>query len=66
MSNSMVKKVLDWNEKKIDEIDVTKDKHPYLKAWGHGAIEGFVDSAVIWYIPLLMTAYYWKRKAEEK
>ena len=66
MSNSIVKKVLDWNEEKIDEIDVTEDKHPYLKAFGHGAIDGFVDAAVLMYIPVLIAAYYWKRKAEQK
>ena len=66
MSNSIVKRLLDWNEEKIDEIDVTEDKHPYLKAWGHGAIDGFVDAAVIWYIPVLIAAYYWKHKAEKK
>lgn len=62
---SLMKKILDWNEEKFEEID-ENTKHPGLKAFGCGAINGFIDSSVIWFIPVLLSAYYWKHKANEK
>lgn len=61
--NGLVRKVLDWTDDKFDEIDVTNDKHPYLKAFGCGAIEGLIDGAVVWFPIALGAAYYWKHKA---
>lgn len=52
----MVRKVLDWTEKKFDEID-ENTKHPYLKAFGLGAIEGAIDGAVIAYPFLVVSAF---------
>ena len=63
---SLVKNLLDWNERKLEEIDVINDKHPYLKAFGLGAIDGLVDGAVIAYIPLLIGCTYWRIKANKK
>ena len=57
--------ILDWTHGKFDEID-PDDKHPYLKAIGCGALEGLIDGAVIMYIPVLISAYYWKYKATKK
>lgn len=62
----LASRILDWSNDKFDEIDVSKDKHPYLKAFGCGAIEGFIDAAVVMYIPVLIAAYYWKHKATKK
>lgn len=53
----MVKEILDWTEEKLDEIDVDNDKHPMLKAFGLGAIQGFIDGAVIAY-PFLVVGIY--------
>ena len=53
MSTSLVRNILDWTEDKITEIDndiangTNKIKHPYLKVFGLGAIEGAIDSLVV-------------------
>lgn len=61
----LVKEVLNKVEEKFDDIDVT-DKHPYLKAFGLGAIEGAIDGAVIWFPIVLGACYYWRKKAQGK
>ena len=43
----LAKKVLKWNDRKFDEIDVMKDKHPHLKAFRAGAIEGYIDAMIL-------------------
>lgn len=63
---TLVKKLLDWNEEMRSEIDVTKDKHPYLKAFGSGAIEGYVNSATLLFPIALALGYYWKHQALKK
>ncbi len=53
MNTSLVKMVLDWTEDKITEIDndiangTNEIKHPYLKSFGLGAIEGAIDGLVV-------------------
>lgn len=53
MNTSLVKNILDWTENKHTEIEndvVNKTdeiKHPYLKSFGLGAIEGAIDSLVV-------------------
>lgn len=44
----MVRIILDWVDKKSDAID-ENTKHPLLKSFGLGAIEGGIDAAVIAY-----------------
>ena len=72
MDTSLVKMVLDWTEDKITEIDndiangTNEIKHPYLKAFGLGAIEGAIDGAVVMYPIVLAAGYYWKHKATKK
>lgn len=43
----LVRKVLAWSDKKFNEIDVSKDKHPNLKAFGLGGIEGYIDGMML-------------------
>lgn len=62
----LAERLLDWNNKKFDEIDVSKDKHPYLKAFGTGAIQGYIDSAVVLFPMVLAAGYYWKYKSTKK
>ena len=61
----LIKRLLDWNEEKFEELDGRKPKD-VVKAFGSGMIDGFVDSAVVLFIPVLVSAYYWKNKAEKK
>jgi hypothetical protein len=63
---SITKKILEWNDKRFESIDMEKDKNPGLKAFSCGVVEGAIDSAVIWYPVLLASCYYWKNKALKK
>lgn len=62
---SITKKILDWNDKKFEEID-ENTKHPVLKAIACGVIEGTIDGAVMAYPILMVGCVYWKKKALNK
>lgn len=61
----LAKKVLDWKDAELNKID-ENTKHGYLKAFGLGAVEGAIDSAIVWYPILLAGCYYWRKKATGK
>lgn len=63
---SVVKRLLDWNQKKFDEIDVENDKHWQAKSFASGAIEGFVDASVVLFPVMVAATYYWRKKFENK
>lgn len=49
MSTSLVKGILKWTDEQMEKIENNIDevKHPYIKAFGIGAIEGAIDSLVV-------------------
>lgn len=53
MNTSLVRNILDWTDDKFTEIqndlanETNEIKHPYLKSFGLGAIEGAIDSLVV-------------------
>lgn len=49
MNTSLVRGILDWTEEQMEKIENNIDevKHPYVKAFGIGAIEGAIDSLVV-------------------
>lgn len=63
---NIIHMVLDWTEKTMNELNPETDKHACAKAFGLGCIDGLIDCAVFWYLPLLALCYYWKGKAEKK
>lgn len=62
---SIAEKILNWKEQKYNEIDVMNDKHPYLKAFGCGIIEGWIDGCIIMY-PIVVGSLYWKMYKDSK
>lgn len=48
----MTRELLNWTQKKFYEID-EETKHPNLKAFGIGVVEGFIDGAIISF-PILL------------
>ena len=64
---SVTKEILNWVEKETDKID-ENTKHPYLKSFGLGAIEGAIDGAVLMYPILVGSLYYigYKIKKNQK
>lgn len=63
-NDTLVKKVLNWTEKEMENID-ENTKHPILKAFGLGAIEGAIDGAVLAY-PILVGGMFFIRAALKK
>ena len=61
----MVRQILKWRDKKFEELDETNDKYAYAKAFGLGAIEGWIDASVLMYVPVLIACYYWKSKSKK-
>lgn len=61
----LAREILNWTEEKMDDIDVEKDKHPYLKAFGLGAVEGYIDGAMIAYPILLVGSFIVGRKLKK-
>ena len=44
----MLKEVLYWTDKKFEEVvENPNEKHPYIKAFGLGALEGFLEGCTI-------------------
>lgn len=62
---SIARKILNWTDEKSNEIDMMNDKHPYLKAFGLGGIEGFIDGCIIMY-PIVVGSLYWKAYKDSK
>ena len=61
----LAREILNWTEEKMDEIDVENDKHPYLKCMGLGAIDGYIDGAMIAYPILLVGCFIAGRKLKK-
>ena len=61
-SESIVKRILDWTAKQTDKID-ENTKHPFVKAFGLGAIEGAIDAVVFMYPILFGACIYWRHRA---
>ncbi len=51
----MVREILNWTEKKREEINIIEDKDAIPKAFVLGCIDGVIDAAVAWYPVLLIT-----------
>lgn len=48
MITSITRKILNWSEEKFEEIQNDQyTKHPYLKSFGLGMLDGAIDSAVV-------------------
>lgn len=64
---SISRGINNWCENKMEEIlNNPNEKHPYVKAFGIGVIEGVVDNAIVWYPIMTAAAYYWKKQALKK
>ena len=52
---SITRNILDWVDKKVDEVDVDNDKLALPKCFGLGMIEGMVDVSVLM-VPIVVGA----------
>ena len=65
MGECITRQILNWTEEKTEEIIEGDVKHPYLKAFGLGCIEGLVDGAVLAY-PILVASLFLVAKQKNK
>ena len=59
--------LINWCDNKFNEaLNEKDDRKGNAKAFLSGAVEGFVDAAIIMYIPVTIACYIWKAKATKK
>lgn len=52
----LTKRVLYWTDRKFDEVyENENEKHPFIKAFALGGVEGLIDGAVIGF-PILLVS----------
>lgn len=64
---SIARGILDWTQEKMDDIcdNIDEVKHPYVKSFGLGVIEGLIDGAIMVYPILLATCYVAAKKLND-
>lgn len=60
---SITRQIIDWCDTKFDE---SIRENNCRKAFMSGAVEGFVDMAIVMYLPVTIACYIWKVKATKK
>lgn len=60
---SVTRKLIDWCDTKFDE-SIREDSG--RKAFMSGAVEGFMDAAIVMYVPVTIACYIWQAKATKK
>lgn len=59
--------LIDWCDAKFNEaLHETDERKAARKALASGAVEGFMDAAVLLYIPVVIACYVWQAKADKK
>ena len=59
--------LINWCDKTLKEaLNEQDDRKGNAKAFLSGAVEGFVDAAIVLYIPVTVACYIWKTKATKK
>ena len=60
----IARKVIEWADNSVENLD--KSKHPCLKAFGAGFVEGAIDGAILAYPILLVACVIAGKKLDEK
>ena len=63
----VTRNLIDWCDKKFDEaLHEEDERKSSAKAFASGAVEGFMDAAILLYVPVLIACYIWQGKANKK
>lgn len=63
----VTRKLLNWCDTTFNEALHEEDgKKAYNKSFASGAVEGFMDAAIMMYVPVVIACYIWKMKATKK
>lgn len=59
--------LIEWCDKTFkDALYEENERKADTKAFVSGAVEGFADAAIMFYLPTLIAAYMWMHKAKKK
>lgn len=63
----VARSLINWCDTKFNEaLHEEDDRKAGKKAFASGAVEGFVDAAIVMYVPVLIACYVWHYKANKK
>lgn len=63
----VARSLINWCDTKFNEaLHEEDDRKAGKKAFASGAVEGFVDAAIVMYVPVLIACYVWQYKANKK
>lgn len=59
--------MINWCDRKFGEsLHEEDDRKANTKAFVSGAVEGFMDAAIVMYVPVLIACYVYKGKLDKK
>lgn len=59
----VTRRLIDWCDKKYNEAIREDDGR---KAFASGAVEGFMDAAIVLYVPIAICCALWRHEAMKK
>lgn len=63
----ITRKLLNWCDTKfVEAILEEDDRKRAAKAFAGGAVEGFIDAAIVMYVPVLVACYVFSGKLNKK
>lgn len=63
----ITRSLIKWcDDKFVEALHEEDDRAAGKKAFASGAVEGFMDSAILLYVPLTIACYIWQYKANKK
>lgn len=63
----IARSMIEWCDTKFKEaLHEEDDRKANKKAFASGAVEGFMDAAIVMYVPVLIACYVWQYKANKK
>lgn len=63
----VARSLINWCDTKFNEaLHEEDDRKAGKKAFASGAVEGFMDAAIVMYVPVLIACYVWQYKANKK
>ena len=64
---TIARSLINWCDEKFNEaLHEEDERKANRKAFASGCVEGFMDTAIVLYIPVLIAAYVWQAKATKK
>lgn len=63
----LTRTLIDWCDTKFEEaLHEEDDRKAYRKSFVSGAVEGFMDAAILMYVPVVIGCYVYKAKLNKK